>query len=160
MIENGAGDLLEADVEALVNTVNCVGVMGRGLALQFKRRYPESFESYARACEDGVVELGRMHVVERNAVTGPKYVVNFPTKGHWRSRSKLSDVETGLDDLVRVIEERSIKSIAIPPLGAGNGGLPWSDVEPLIRAKLAALPEVTVLLFTPSNADRHSLPNR
>ncbi|AXX34276.1 ADP-ribose 1'-phosphate phophatase related protein [Actinosynnema pretiosum subsp. pretiosum] len=104
------------------------------------------------------MKLGRMHVVELNAITGPEYVVNFPTKGHWKANSKLSDIETGLDDLARVIKERSIKSIAIPPLGAGNGGLPWSDVEPLIRAKLAELPEVTVLLFTPSNADRHLTP--
>ncbi|GGP70177.1 type II toxin-antitoxin system antitoxin DNA ADP-ribosyl glycohydrolase DarG [Saccharothrix coeruleofusca] len=159
MIVHGVGDLLVADADALVNTVNCVGVMGKGIALQFKRRYPENFDAYAKACKSGEVRLGHMHVVELHSISGPRYVVNFPTKGHWKSRSKLEDIEAGLDDLIRVIRDLGIKSIAIPPLGAGNGGLAWSEVEPLIRRKLAGLPDVRVMLFTPSNAARHLSPD-
>lgn len=159
MIVDGVGDLLAADVDALVNTVNCVGVMGKGIALQFKRRYPENFEEYARACHAGEVELGKMHVVELDSIVGPRYIVNFPTKGHWKSRSRLADIESGLEDLVRVIGERGIRSIAVPPLGAGNGGLPWSEIEPLIEKKLGGLPGVDVLLFTPSNAARNLSPD-
>ena len=155
MIENGTGDLLTADVEALVNTVNCVGVMGKGLALQFKRRYPENFERYAAACSRGEVELGRMFVVELDALAGPRYIINFPTKGHWKARSRIEDIASGLDDLLRTVKELGIRSIAVPPLGAGHGGLSWADVEPLIRERLGALPDTEVLLFTPANASRH-----
>jgi len=159
MIVNGVGDLLASDVDALVNTVNCVGVMGKGIALQFKRRYPENFDSYARACKAKEVKLGYMYTVELHAMTGPRYVINFPTKDHWKARSKIKDIDAGLDDLVRVIRELGIKSIAVPPLGAGNGGLPWGEVEPLIYQKLGALSDVDVILFTPSNAARHLVPD-
>jgi O-acetyl-ADP-ribose deacetylase (regulator of RNase III) len=160
VIVNGAGDLLTADVEALVNTVNCVGVMGKGLALQFKRRYPENFERYAAACARGAVQLGRMFVVELDSLTGPRYIVNFPTKGHWKARSKLEDIASGLDDLLRTIKDLGIRSIAVPPLGAGHGGLPWADVEALIRDRLGALSEIEVVLFTPANASRHLIGDR
>ena len=154
MITTGTGDLLEADVEALVNTVNCVGVMGKGIALQFKRRYPANFKAYAAACSRGEVQLGRMFVFPLDVITGPRYVINFPTKGHWRARSRIRDIETGLRDLVQVIRDRGIRSIAIPPLGAGNGGLDWADVEPLIRASLEPLDDVEVRLYAPSKRHR------
>ena len=159
MIINGTGDLLASDVDALVNTVNCVGVMGKGIALQFKRRYPDNFESYAKACKANEVHLGKMYLVELHSITGPRFIVNFPTKGHWKSRSKLGDISDGLDDLIRVIKDHGIQSIAIPPLGAGNGGLPWEQVEPLIYEKLSDLPDTRVLLFTPSNAARNLAPD-
>ncbi|GDY33042.1 type II toxin-antitoxin system antitoxin DNA ADP-ribosyl glycohydrolase DarG [Gandjariella thermophila] len=158
MIVNGEGDLLTADVDALVNTVNCVGVMGKGIALQFKRRYPENFRLYEAACERGEVQLGRMFVTDLHSISGPRYIVNFPTKGHWRARSRIADIRAGLDDLVRVILDREIRSIAVPPLGTGNGGLPWREVEPLIREALGNLPDTTVHLYTPSNAARHLAP--
>src|SRR6185295_3486452 len=135
----GSGDLLDADVEALVNTVNTVGVMGKGLALQFKRRFPATFTAYAAACKRGEVEIGRMLVVETKASAGPRYIVNFPTKKHWRDPSRLEYVRAGLDALVEEIRTRGIRSIAVPPLGCGNGGLAWSDVEPLIERAMAAL---------------------
>lgn len=138
------GDLLAADTEALVNAVNCAGVMGKGIALQFKSAYPANFAAYAAACRRGEVRLGRMFVVDE-----PRLIINFPTKQHWRSRSKLTDIETGLADLTRVVTARSIRSIAIPALGAGHGGLPWPEVSSLIHAAFAELPEVDVLLYAP-----------
>lgn len=152
MITQARGNLLEADADALVNTVNTVGIMGKGIALQFKRAFPAMFKDYARACKDGRVELGRMHVWHTGELRGPQIVINFPTKGHWRSKSRIEDVDAGLDDLVRVIRAEEIGSIAIPPLGCGHGGLEWAQVEPLIRAKLAALPDVDVQLFAPEGA--------
>lgn len=154
MITTGTGDLLDADVDALVNTVNCVGVMGKGIALQFKRRYPGDFKAYAAACARGEVQLGRMFVFPLDAISGPRYIINFPTKGHWRSRSRIRDIETGLSDLVHVIREQGIRSVAIPPLGAGNGGLDWADVEPVIRAALEPLDDVDVRLYAPSRQHR------
>jgi O-acetyl-ADP-ribose deacetylase (regulator of RNase III) len=159
VLEYGSGDLLAADVDALVNTVNCVGVMGKGLALQFKRQYPDNYQQYRSACERNEVRLGQMFVVELDAMAGPQYIVNFPTKDHWKSKSRLEDIESGLRDLVRAIDECGITSIAIPPLGAGNGGLAWKDVEPLIVHALGELPDVKVVLYTPSNAKRHLAPN-
>jgi O-acetyl-ADP-ribose deacetylase (regulator of RNase III) len=144
------GDLLRSDVDALVNTVNCVGVMGKGLALQFKRRYPANFDSYAAACRRGEVQLGRMFVVPTNAISGPQWIINFPTKGHWKAKSRLVDIEAGLDDLIAVIRSLGIRSIAVPPLGAGNGGLDWQRVEPLIRSRLGELEGVSVQLYAPN----------
>lgn len=152
MITKAEGNLLDADVDALVNTVNTVGVMGKGLALQFKRAFPDMFAEYAAAAERGDLSLGQMHVWPVERLDGPRYIINFPTKGHWRSGSKIADVERGLDDLVRVIGELGINSIAIPPLGCGNGGLDWGVVEPLIRSKLSAHPTVDVLLYPPAGA--------
>ncbi|MCE6996946.1 macro domain-containing protein [Saccharothrix sp. S26] len=152
------GDLLAADVDALVNTVNCVGVMGKGLALQFKNRYPENFEAYARACKRGEVDLGRMFVVELHSLAGPRYIINFPTKGHWKSNSRLEDIERGLEDLVEVLGNLDIKSIAIPPLGSGNGGLDWAQVEPIIRSTLRDLSDVDVHLYPPSTEPRNLAP--
>lgn len=149
MLSTATGNLLQADVDALVNTVNTVGVMGKGIALQFRKAYPEMFAAYAKACKAGEVQLGHMNVWETGALDGPRFIINFPTKGHWRAGSKLRDIETGLVDLVRVITERGITSIAVPPLGCGNGGLDWADVEPRIRSALDALPDVDVRLYAP-----------
>lgn len=149
MIHESHGDLLDADVEALVNAVNTVGVMGRGIALQFRRRFPGMFRDYERAARRREVHLGRMHVWETGAASGPRYIINFPTKGHWRARSRLPDVDAGLDDLVRVVREKSIRSLALPPLGCGNGGLAWAQVRPLIAAAFEQLPGVDVRIFPP-----------
>ncbi len=152
MIEEGHGDLLKADTEALINTVNTVGIMGKGIALQFRRVYPEMFKEYERAARAGNIRLGEMFVWATGLLTGPRYVINFPTKGHWRARSKVRDIVAGLDDLVRVLRELEIESVAVPPLGCGNGGLRWSEVEPVIRGALDAVPNVRVLLFAPEGA--------
>jgi O-acetyl-ADP-ribose deacetylase (regulator of RNase III) len=149
MIEAGSGDLLDADVEALVNTVNTVGVMGKGLALQFKRRFPANFAAYAAACKRGDVEIGRMLVVETKEPAGPRYIINFPTKKHWRDPSQLEYVGAGLSALVDEIRAFGVHSIAVPSLGCGLGGLAWSDVEPLIERAVATLPEVRVVVFSP-----------
>lgn len=146
------GNLLEDDADALVNTVNTVGVMGKGIALQFKRSYPDMFRDYARAARAGEVVRGHMHIWPTGALNGPKYIINFPTKGHWRSPSHLSDIESGLVDLVEVIRQLGIRSIAIPPLGAGSGGLDWRAVEPLIRSALGALADVDVHLYAPQGS--------
>lgn len=150
MITEAQGNLLAARTEALVNTVNTQGVMGKGIALQFKRAFPSMFKDYASAAKRGELALGNMHVWPTQALEGPKYIINFPTKGHWRSPSRLHDIEIGLRDLVRVVRELNVTSIAVPPLGCGNGGLDWADVEPLIRNAFEALPSVDVQLFAPA----------
>jgi O-acetyl-ADP-ribose deacetylase (regulator of RNase III) len=149
-IERGQGNLLTAQVDALVNTVNTVGVMGKGLALQFKNAFPENFASYERACKAGEVVTGRMHVVRRLAA--PRFIINFPTKQHWRQPSKLEYVRDGLRDLGTQIRTLGIASIAVPPLGCGNGGLDWDDVKPLILDAFVGLPDVRVILFEPAEA--------
>lgn len=144
-VELVRGDLLRAEVDAIVNAVNTVGVMGKGLALQIKKAFPDVFAEYARACKAGAVEVGRVHVVERP--TPPRFVINFPTKQHWRQPSKLAYIDAGLVDLVAQVREREIRSIAVPPLGCGLGGLDWSEVEPRIVDAFGALPDVRVLLY-------------
>jgi O-acetyl-ADP-ribose deacetylase (regulator of RNase III) len=152
MIELRTGDILNADVEALVNTVNCVGIMGRGIALQFKNAFPENFEAYAAACARDRVQPGRMFVYETGHLTNPRYIINFPTKRHWRGKSRIQDIEAGLTALVAEVRSRFIRSIAIPPLGSGLGGLAWSEVRPLIVQAFDKLPEVRVELFEPRGA--------
>ena len=147
MIEYQTGDLLGSDAEALVNTVNCVGVMGKGIALQFKKAFPDNFKVYAKACKQDEVAPGRMLVTER--LDSPKYIINFPTKRHWRAKSRMADVESGLAALADEIRERQISSIAIPPLGSGLGGLDWSDVRSRIEESLGRLPDVRVLVYEP-----------
>lgn len=160
MIVYAEGNLLAAEVDALVNAVNTVGVMGKGIALQFKRAYPENFESYARACKTGEVQSGSMYVHDCGTPANPRYVINFPTKRHWRSPSRLEDVRQGLQDLRRVITELRIRSIAIPSLGCGNGGLSWDDVHPLIVAALGDLSDVVVRVYPPQGAPPPSaMPN-
>lgn len=152
MIESAHGDLFRSNAEALVNTVNCVGYMGRGIALQFKRVFPANFKVYETACKRNELEPGRMLVFETGQLGNPKYVINFPTKRHWRGKSKLADIEAGLVALVEEVRRRGINSVAIPPLGCGLGGLDWAEVRPRIVAAFESLPEVRVMLFEPGAA--------
>jgi O-acetyl-ADP-ribose deacetylase (regulator of RNase III) len=160
MLEISNGNLLTAPVEALVNTVNTEGVMGKGIALQFKQAFPEMYKAYELACKADEVRLGSVHVYDLGGlVGGPRWIINFPTKGHWRSKSRLVDIERGLDDLVRKVRELGITSIAVPPLGCGYGGLAWSDVEPLIVKAFQRVPDVLVRLYPPSGTpDAASMP--
>ncbi|WP_152018344.1 type II toxin-antitoxin system antitoxin DNA ADP-ribosyl glycohydrolase DarG [Aliarcobacter butzleri] len=148
MIEYKNGDILREDVEAIVNTVNCVGIMGRGLALQFKNKFPQNFKEYQLACTNKEVQLGKMFVHQTGQLINPKYIINFPTKGHWKQNSKIEDISNGLDDLINIIEKYSIKSIAIPPLGSGLGGLDWKIVKKLIEEKLKNI-NCIIILFEP-----------
>lgn len=150
MIRFTQGNLLDADAEALVNTVNTVGVMGKGIALMFKEAYPSVFEEYAEACKSGEVTVGYMHVVDRGALFNPRFIINFPTKKHWRHPSKMEWITDGLDDLKKVILENSIHSIALPPLGAGNGKLDWSEVRVQIEQILGGLSDVDILVYEPT----------
>lgn len=149
MIEFKLGDILVEDAEALVNTVNCVGVMGRGVALQFKKSWPENFAAYAAACRKHEIQPGRMFVFETRLLTNPRYIINFPTKRHWRGKSRMEDIDAGLIALIAEVRKRGIQSIAIPPLGAGLGGLDWSEVRPRIEQATLALPGVKVVVFEP-----------
>ena len=160
MIEYKTGDIFAEDVEALVNSVNCVGVMGRGIALQFKNMFPENFKTYEAACKRNEVKPGRMFVYESGKMTNPRYIINFPTKRHWRGKSRIGDIEAGLQDLVRVIEERDIRSIAIPPLGTNLGGLDWSDVRPRVEAALRELDDRIVMIYEPGSGPADDRPNR
>lgn len=162
MIETAEGNLLEAPVEALVNTVNTVGVMGKGIALQFKQAYPAMFRAYERACKAGDVQLGKVHVFDMGGLAGgPRWIINFPTKGHWRAGSRKADIESGLQDLVATIHRLNIRSLAVPPLGCGNGGLDWAEVQPMINSALGQLPNVRVLVFAPGKTPTaSSMPNR
>lgn len=151
MIRFTQGNLLDADAQALVNTVNTVGVMGKGVALMFKEAYPENFKAYEDACRAKEVQIGKMFVTERaDEMFGPRWIVNFPTKAHWRFPSKMEWIVQGLEDLKRVIKEKGIDSVALPPLGAGNGGLAWKDVRPKIEAALGDLNDVEVLVYEPT----------
>ena len=149
MITLTQGDILKADTEAIVNTVNCVGIMGRGIALQFKQAFPENFTAYAAACRANQVQLGLMFVYNLNRLYNPRLIINFPTKRHWQNKSQIADIQTGLIDLLRVVKQQQIRSIAIPPLGCGLGGLNWHDVKPLIIEAFQSVPEVKILLFEP-----------
>lgn len=152
MIEYKSGDILQADVEAVVNTVNCVGVMGRGIALQFKKAFPENFKAYAVACQNEEVQPGRMFVFQTGQLTNPRFIINFPTKRHWRGASRLEDIQSGLHALVDTIRQYHIKSIAIPPLGSGLGGLDWMVVKPQIEAALKPQSDVQVIIYEPNGA--------
>lgn len=150
MIRFTQGNLLEADAEALVNTVNTVGVMGKGVALMFKERFPENFKAYERACKDKRVRLGEVFATERKDLLGPKWIINFPTKGHWRYPSRIEWIQRGLVDLARFIREKNIRSVAIPPLGSGNGGLNWPEVKLVIMEALAGLEGVDIIIYEPT----------
>lgn len=151
MIDYTQGDILAAEAEALVNTVNCVGVMGRGVALHFKNAYPENFTAYAAACKRNEVQPGQMLVFE-TGLLAPRLIINFPTKRHWRGKSRIADIEAGMAALVGEIRARGIRSIAIPPLGSGLGGLSWRDVRPIIEQGLAEVPHVRATVFEPGGA--------
>jgi O-acetyl-ADP-ribose deacetylase (regulator of RNase III) len=152
MIEFRTGDIFRADAEALVNTVNCVGIMGRGIALQFKNDFPENFKAYEAACKREEVQPGKMFVFETGTFTNPKFIINFPTKRHWRGKSRMEDIDSGLKALVDEIRSRGIRSIAIPPLGSGLGGLNWDDVRPRIEAALRGIENLHVIIFEPNSA--------
>jgi len=144
--------LLKADVEALVNTVNCVGVMGKGIALEFKQTFPRNFEVYQKACKTGEVKPGSMFVFKTGSIFKPQYIINFPTKRHWRDNSKIDNIKTGLVALIREISQLNIQSVAVPPLGCGLGGLNWSIVRPMIEKAFEDLPDVQVLLYEPEGS--------
>lgn len=150
MIHVRKDDILKTDAEALVNTVNCVGVMGRGVALQFKKAYPNNFKAYERACKNNEVKVGQMFVYETGQLT-PRYIINFPTKQHWKGKSKIEFIQSGMKSLVQEIKKHNIRSIAIPPLGCGLGGLDWKQVKPVIEKALADIPDVQVHIFEPNN---------
>ncbi len=152
MIEVRSGDVLAAGTDALVNTVNCVGIMGRGIALQFKNAFPANFAAYAAACKRGEVQPGRMFVYETGEITGPRFIINFPTKRHWRGKSRMGDIEVGLVALAEELCSRHIRSVAIPPLGSGLGGLPWHEVRPRIETALRGLTGLEVVIYEPSGA--------
>ncbi len=152
MIEIARGDILKSDAEALVNTVNCVGVMGRGVALQFRNEFPNNFDAYKIACTREEVQPGKMFVFDLSTLQNPHYVINFPTKRHWKGHSRIEDIRSGLTSLVAEIKSRDIQSVAIPPLGCGLGGLNWAEVKPLIVSAFRELPDVTVYLYEPVGA--------
>lgn len=150
MIQYVNGNLLQANVEALINTVNCVGIMGKGIALQFKQAFPENFDAYAKACQQQQVQVSSMFVFNTGAMLNPRFIINFPTKKHWRGKSELIFIEQGLIDLKKVIQDYQIKSIAIPPLGCGNGGLDWEIVKSLIEHSLSDLTDVEIYVYAPT----------
>jgi O-acetyl-ADP-ribose deacetylase (regulator of RNase III) len=152
MLQLVKGDIVKADAEALVNTVNCVGVMGRGIALQFRKAFPENFKAYKSACDKKQLHPGKMFIYDLNRFENPRYVINFPTKRHWKGKSKIEDIESGLKALVREVSTRNIRSIAIPPLGCGLGGLNWKQVKHIIEKSFHALADVHVLLYEPAGA--------
>jgi O-acetyl-ADP-ribose deacetylase (regulator of RNase III) len=147
-IELRTGDIFRTDADAIVNTVNCVGIMGRGIALQFKNAYPANFKAYKAACDAEQVQPGRMFVFETGKFV-PRFIINFPTKRHWKGKSRIEDIEVGLAALADEIKVRKIKSIAIPPLGAGLGGLDWDDILPRIKTALQDIPDVNLIIFEP-----------
>jgi O-acetyl-ADP-ribose deacetylase (regulator of RNase III) len=154
MVELTRGNILEADAEALVNTVNCVGVMGRGIALQFRKAFPENFKLYEAACKRKQLRPGKVLVFETGKLTRPRFIINFPTKLHWRGKSRIEYIDSGLQSLIDEIRKRKIKSVAVPPLGCGLGGLQWSVVRPRIMRAFEELPSVRVLLFEPTGAPK------
>ncbi len=149
MIEYKCGDMLGEDVEALVNAVNCVGVMGAGIALQFKKAFPENFKAYRKACGKQEVQPGRMFVFAMKELNNPRYIINFPTKRHWREKSCMEDIEAGLQALAAEIRKYGIRSIAIPPLGCGLGGLSWLALKPCIEVAMRPFTDVRTILYAP-----------
>jgi O-acetyl-ADP-ribose deacetylase (regulator of RNase III) len=152
MVELQQGDILKAKADALVNTVNCVGVMGRGIALQFAKVFPEMLRAYEAACKRGEVEPGKVLTYDLSRLDQPHYVLNVPTKKHWRGQSRMEYIEAGLEALIEEVRRLGIKSVAVPPLGCGLGGLEWTQVRPRIEQAFSELPDVQVLLFEPRGA--------
>lgn len=160
MLEYKIGDILAEDAEALVNSVNCVGVMGRGIALQFKQAFPDNYNAYADACKRNEVQPGRMFVFETGQLTNPRYIINFPTKRHWRGKSRIEDIDAGLVALAAEIRSRNIRSIALPPLGSGLGRLNWSEVRSRIETALQEFTHLKAILFTPDSTPDDGRSNR
>ena len=159
MITQKTGNIIDEEVDALVNTVNCVGFMGRGIALQFKKAFPENNKLYVAACKRREVQPGRMFVFQTSRIA-PRYIINFPTKRHWRGKSRMEDIDAGLVALVEEIRARDIRSIAIPPLGSGLGGLNWSVVRPRIEEALREFSELKIVMFEPDNTSADKRVNR
>lgn len=149
MITFTRGNIFHSDAEAIVNTVNTVGASGKGLALTFKRLYPFNEVIYRKACESGKVRIGKMLMTTTDSCLNTKWIVNFPTKEHFRNPSKIEWIEEGLKDLRKVIINYEIKSIAIPALGAGLGGLDWEEVKSAIEDALIDLEGVNILVYEP-----------
>jgi O-acetyl-ADP-ribose deacetylase (regulator of RNase III) len=156
MIRYTKGNLLDAETEAIVNTVNTVGVMGKGIALQFREAFPDNYRAYKEACDAEIIQIGKVFVTENRALTGPKYVVNFPTKKHWRQRSSLEYIALGLQDLKSFLLRKKIRSVALPPLGCGNGGLEWREVRSLIEAALNDASSTDILVYEPTKEYQNS----
>lgn len=157
MIHYQTGNLLDSKAEALVNTVNTVGVMGKGIALQFKNLFPNNFKLYANACKNKEVKVGQLFITEEESLlAGKKIIINFPTKTNWRLPSEYQYIETGLTELLKVIKEKNIKSIAIPPLGSGNGGLDWNKVKLILERQLANV-DCDIYIYEPSFAIQEAL---
>ncbi|MBX4164571.1 type II toxin-antitoxin system antitoxin DNA ADP-ribosyl glycohydrolase DarG [Priestia megaterium] len=147
MIIYTTGDLLKSDATALVNTVNCEGYMGKGIAYQFKLVFPENNKDYIRACKSGELTVGKLHYFNEK----DKLIINFPTKNKWRAKSRIEYIVDGLDELVKLINYKAIKTIALPPLGSGNGGLDWSEVKSVIEEKLSCFPDdIKIIIYEPS----------
>lgn len=149
MINYKTGDLLNEQTDAIVNTVNCVGIMGKGIALQFKKRWPENFSLYELACKRNEVVPGKMFIFTTGTFSNPKFIINFPTKRHWKGKSRIEDIKSGLVDLVQIIKKLEIKSISLPPLGCGLGGLDWDEVKPIIENAFSSVPEVECVVYLP-----------
>ncbi len=160
MIRYTQGNLLEAPAEALINTVNTVGVMGKGIALMFREAFPANTRAYEAACQAGEVRVGQMLVTQDRDLVGQHWIINFPTKKHWRHPSKLEWIRDGLKDLARVLRDKGIRSVAVPPLGCGNGGLEWSQVRREIEAALSELDDVEVIIYEPTKAYRAIVESR
>ncbi len=160
MIEFKTGNLLTEDAEALVNTVNCVGFMGRGIALQFKKAFPDNFKSYSAACKRKAVQPGQMFTYETGQLTNPRYIINFPTKRHWRGKSRMEDIDAGLAALIEEIQAHNIRSIVIPPLGCGLGGLDWAEVRPRIERMLEKFSDLRAIVYEPDDSLTDARVNR
>ena len=160
MIEYKTGDILSEEAEALVNSVNCVGVMGRGIALQFKKAFPGNYKAYLARCKRNEMKPGRVFVFETGETVPPRYIINFPTKRHWRGKSRIEDIEAGLASLTEEIRWYGIRSIAIPPLGSGLGGLDWPEVRACLEAALKDFEDVKVVIFEPGGGPADDRANR
>ncbi|HEU5281997.1 MAG TPA: macro domain-containing protein [Gammaproteobacteria bacterium] len=160
MMQLTKGNILEAKAEALVNTVNTKGVMGKGIALQFKKAFPDVFKAYKNACDTGTMQIGKIHIYEQPTSELHHYIINFPTKDDWKKPSKIEYIRKGLKSLTEAVQQYKIRSIAIPALGCGQGGLKWEDVLPLIRSAFESMPEVKVIVYPPQEAPKATkMPN-